>query len=259
MFRRSFLKSLAAAPVAGSGPSAAAGRGAAQGQDHQGQHLRAAQREPAVQPEQHAGDGGDRHRHHGHRRGRSRDTLEQCAGNLIGQNPFQIERLWHEMYDLLVLSAGPGEDPRPRRHGPGAVGHQGQSAEYARSTRSWAARCATTASATPPATCARRRRWRRPRRAGWRRRCAAGSRQAIPRPASARAPRPPWRHGYRVYRMDAGGITPVVENVYNSRERVRLVGRGLQSGPRRPGQDRRLHDRLPPAVRLHRRAALLQG
>jgi galactonate dehydratase len=30
--------------------------------------------------------------------GGSKDTLEQCAGSLIGRNPFQIETLWQRMY-----------------------------------------------------------------------------------------------------------------------------------------------------------------
>src|SRR6266478_2093660 len=30
--------------------------------------------------------------------GGSKDTLEQCAGTLIGKNPFRIEALWQEMY-----------------------------------------------------------------------------------------------------------------------------------------------------------------
>jgi L-alanine-DL-glutamate epimerase-like enolase superfamily enzyme len=30
--------------------------------------------------------------------GGSKDTLEQCAGSLIGKNPFQIETLWQRMY-----------------------------------------------------------------------------------------------------------------------------------------------------------------
>ncbi|MFN7925492.1 MAG: mandelate racemase/muconate lactonizing enzyme family protein [Bryobacteraceae bacterium] len=30
--------------------------------------------------------------------GGSKDTLEQCAGSLIGKNPFRIEALWQEMY-----------------------------------------------------------------------------------------------------------------------------------------------------------------
>jgi len=30
--------------------------------------------------------------------GGSKDTLEQCAGSLIGKNPFQVETLWQTMY-----------------------------------------------------------------------------------------------------------------------------------------------------------------
>ena len=30
--------------------------------------------------------------------GGTRDTLEQCAGRLIGRNPFAIERCWQDMY-----------------------------------------------------------------------------------------------------------------------------------------------------------------
>ena len=35
--------------------------------------------------------------------------------------------------------------------------------------------------------------------------------------------------GYRAYRMDAGGYTPIVENVYNTRERVRLVAEACKA------------------------------
>ena len=30
--------------------------------------------------------------------GGARDTLEQCAGTLIGKNPFRIEAIWQEAY-----------------------------------------------------------------------------------------------------------------------------------------------------------------
>ena len=30
--------------------------------------------------------------------GGAKDTLEQCAGTLIGKNPFRIEAIWQEMY-----------------------------------------------------------------------------------------------------------------------------------------------------------------
>jgi galactonate dehydratase len=30
--------------------------------------------------------------------GGTKDLLEQCAGSLIGKNPFQIEKIWQHMY-----------------------------------------------------------------------------------------------------------------------------------------------------------------
>lgn len=48
--------------------------------------------------------------------GGAKDTLEQCAGNLIGQNPFQIERLWHEMYISWFYPPG-----REKIHAQGAM------------------------------------------------------------------------------------------------------------------------------------------
>ena len=35
-----------------------------------------------------------------------RDTLEQCAGKLIGRNPFDIERCWQDMYRSWFYSPG---------------------------------------------------------------------------------------------------------------------------------------------------------
>ena len=48
--------------------------------------------------------------------GGTRDTIEPCAGRLIGKNPFQIERLWQDMYRGLPLSPGRG-----RLHAIGAL------------------------------------------------------------------------------------------------------------------------------------------
>ena len=48
--------------------------------------------------------------------GGSRDTLEQCAGNLIGQDPFHIERLWQEMYVSWFYPPG-----REKIHAQGAL------------------------------------------------------------------------------------------------------------------------------------------
>src|SRR6476659_8334593 len=48
--------------------------------------------------------------------GGSKDTLEQCAGSLIGKNPFQIERLWQTMYMEWFYPPG-----REKIHAQGAL------------------------------------------------------------------------------------------------------------------------------------------
>ena len=48
--------------------------------------------------------------------GGSRDTLEQCAGRLIGQDPQYIERLWQDMYRAFFYPPG-----REKMHALGAL------------------------------------------------------------------------------------------------------------------------------------------
>ena len=48
--------------------------------------------------------------------GGSKDTLEQCAGRLIGKDPFQIERLWQDMYRAFFYPPG-----REKVHALGAL------------------------------------------------------------------------------------------------------------------------------------------
>lgn len=48
--------------------------------------------------------------------GGSKDTLEQCAGTLIGKNPFRIEAIWQEMYIAWFYPPG-----REKIHGAGAL------------------------------------------------------------------------------------------------------------------------------------------
>ena len=50
--------------------------------------------------------------------GGSKDTLEQCAGRLIGQDPFRIERLWQDMYRAFFYPPG-----REKIHALGALVH----------------------------------------------------------------------------------------------------------------------------------------
>ena len=95
------------------------GGGAAAGQDHAHSLLRGAECDAAADPllqsnmvviiETDAnitgiGEGG------------TRDTLEPCAGRLIGKNPFHIERLWQDMYRAFHYPPG-----RERLHAIGAL------------------------------------------------------------------------------------------------------------------------------------------
>jgi len=45
-----------------------------------------------------------------------KDTLEQCASSLIGENPFQIEKLWQKMYSDRFYPPG-----REKIHAQGAL------------------------------------------------------------------------------------------------------------------------------------------
>src|SRR5215210_5128539 len=48
--------------------------------------------------------------------GGSKDTLEQCAGTLIGKDPFRIEAIWQEMFIAWFYPPG-----REKTHGLGAM------------------------------------------------------------------------------------------------------------------------------------------
>ena len=48
--------------------------------------------------------------------GGSKDTLEQCAGSLIGKNPFKIEAIWQEEYMAWFYPPG-----REKQHAMGAL------------------------------------------------------------------------------------------------------------------------------------------
>jgi len=142
--------------------------------------------------------------------GGSRDTLEQCAGNLIGQNPFHIERLWHEMFVSWFYPPG-----REKIHALGAMDLalwdiKGKALklpihEILGGTVRNFCECYATSNVRPPGTTAP---------AKTKAEVLARIRESAAATMAA---------GYRVYRMDAGGSTPVVDNIYNARERVKLV------------------------------------
>lgn len=94
--------------------------------------------------------------------GGSDNTMEQCAGLLIGQDPFRTDRLWQSMYRSYFYPAG-----REKVHALGALDValwdlKGKALGY-RSISFWAARRATTSNVTRQATRRRARRKRSPR------------------------------------------------------------------------------------------------
>ncbi|MGA2720909.1 MAG: mandelate racemase/muconate lactonizing enzyme family protein [Bryobacteraceae bacterium] len=130
--------------------------------------------------------------------GGSKDTLEQCAGSLIGKDPFRIEAIWQEMYMAWFYPPG-----REKIHAVGALDlalwdikgkalklpvHQilgGAVRNYCE--------CYPT---------------------------GGGGTNAMSLRDRARAT---IEAGYRAFRIDAGAGTPIVDNVYNTHERVRIV------------------------------------
>src|SRR3954451_6571749 len=116
MFRRSFLKSLAAAPAA-----ALLGPRLAEAALPKAKITRIQIFEPpnlnqlfnqsnmVVTVETDAGLTGIGE-------GGAKDTLEQCAGSLIGKNPFHIEAIWQEMYIGWFYPPG-----REKQHALGAL------------------------------------------------------------------------------------------------------------------------------------------
>jgi galactonate dehydratase len=148
--------------------------------------------------------------------GGSKDTLEQCAGTLIGKNPFRIEAIWQEMYIAWFYPPG-----REKIHALGALDLalwdiKGKALKLPAhqllggSVRNYCECYAT---------------------GGGR---GAGSQTGSSAPVTRGAPRAPASRlslkeraretieaGYRAFRMGAGD-TPV-EGVFNTHERVRKV------------------------------------
>jgi len=146
--------------------------------------------------------------------GGSPDLIQDLAGSLIGKNPFEIEKIWHHMYMDRFYPPG-----REKVHGQGALdmalwdikGKALQLPVYDLlhgSTRSHV-ECYTTTfrpAGAPPAG----------RGAG----PGGAATAAMPLRERARAA---MEAGYRCFRTDAGVGGPIVNNVFNTHERVRLV------------------------------------
>jgi L-alanine-DL-glutamate epimerase-like enolase superfamily enzyme len=136
--------------------------------------------------------------------GGSKDTLEQCAGSLIGKDPFRIEAIWQEMYMAWFYPPG-----REKMHAVGALDlalwdikgkalgvpvHQllgGPVRDYCE--------CYATGNVRPPA--------------------AAGGAQ----PGIKERVRATLEAGYKLYRVGAGDTRESM--AFNTRERVNQVAR----------------------------------
>ena len=144
--------------------------------------------------------------------GGSKDTLEQCAGTLIGKDPFKIEAIWQEMFIAWFYPPG-----REKIHAVGAMDlalwdikgkalglpvHELLGGSGPQSLRVLRHRPAV-----------------RPAGAG-----------TGPIPLRDRA-RAAMDAGYRAFRMGAADVP--IGDVYNTHEMVRRVARGVQGSARR--------------------------
>jgi L-alanine-DL-glutamate epimerase-like enolase superfamily enzyme len=159
--------------------------------------------------------------------GGSRDTLEQCAGNLVGQDPFHIERLWQEMYVGWFYPPG-----REKMHAVGAMDLalwdiKGKALKLpihqilGGSVRNYV-ECYATGNVRPAGE---------PAPEGGRGGRGGGGGQPAGDPFDyiRRSAEATMAAGYRCYRMDAsvGGAIP--DNVFNQRERVHLVAEACKA------------------------------
>ena len=169
-----------------------------------------------------------------------KDTLEQCASSIIGENPFQIEKLWQKMYSDRFYPPG-----REKIHAQGAIDLalwdiKGKALglpvhEVLGGTVRNYCECYQTSGPRP----------------------TDKTISLKDRAAKAMA------DGFRCYRVDASitptGGAPIVNDVYNTHQRVHEVVAAAQGNPRGRRPQRRLGARPAPEVRLSGRGALLQA
>jgi len=134
--------------------------------------------------------------------GGTKDMLEQCAGGVIGQNPFQIERLWQKMYIDYFYPPG-----REKTHALGAI-----------DLALWDLKGKAMGLPIHEVLGGAVRNY-----------CESYPTVGIgnDRMSLKERARAAMEAGYRAYRSDAGvtptGGQPIINNVFNSHERVRAV------------------------------------
>lgn len=216
MHRRSFLQSLAAAPVAGLLRPVRADAALPKAKITRVRIYRPPNHNPlfnqsnmVVTVETDAGLTGIGE-------GGAKDTLEQCAGTLIGKNPFRIEAIWQEMYIAWFYPPG-----REKVHALGALDLalwdiKGKALglpvhEILGGAVRSHLECYGTAGARPPGV-------------------PQGQRLSIRERAKATMDA-----GYRAFRMGAGDTA--VGDVFNTHERVRKVARDCKEAREGVGEN----------------------
>ena len=180
--------------------------------------------------------------------GGTKDLLEQCAGSLIGKNPFQIEKIWQHMYIDWFYPPG-----REKIHAQGALDMalwdiKGKALklplhELLGGTVRNYCDCYPTGGIGPGAGGGRGGRGGQ-----------AGQPGQTPPAAQAGAGRgrggggDPFENiknqaravmeaGFRAYRMDAGAGGGLINNVFNTHERVRVVAKACKAAREGVGEN----------------------
>ena len=158
--------------------------------------------------------------------GGSPDLVRDLAGSVIGQNPFEIERLWQHMYMDTFYPPG-----REKIHGQGAIDLalwdiKGKALQlpvydlFHGVNRDFVECYATTFRPSAPSDAAR---GTTPPAAG-----ATTAPPAVAGTALRERARAAMEAGYRVFRVDASIGGPIVGNVFSTHERVRLVAKACK-------------------------------
>jgi len=152
--------------------------------------------------------------------GGSPDLIRDLAGSVVGKNPFEIEKLWQHMYMDTFYPPG-----REKIHGQGAIDLalwdlkgkvlqlpaydllHGRIRDYVECYATTFRPAAESSSAAQP---------------------AAAGQPAIAGTALRERARAAMEAGYRVFRVDASIGGPIVGNVFNTHERVRLVAKACK-------------------------------
>ena len=135
----------------------------------------------------------------------------------MGQNPFEIERIWQHMYMDTFYPPGREKIHGAGRDRYGAVGHQGQGLAVAG--------LRPAARHQPELRRVLRHDLPASERAGFSRRPAPPAMAGTALRERARAA---MEAGYRVFRVDASIGGPIVGNVFSTHERVRLVAKACK-------------------------------